>query len=98
MIFLTTTIRLKDTLEDTFIDDDLFDNTNNKDIKIVADNILRDIKTEQEEIMAEAPSPVLTSANIGLNPYRLKITNLLELAAARIKTKKISALKTKNRI
>ena len=98
MIFLTTTIHLKDTLEDTFINDDLFDNTNNKDIKIVADNILRDIKTEQEEIMAEAPSPVLTSANIGLNPYRLKITNRLELAAARIKTKKISALKTKNRI
>ena len=69
-----------DTVEDVFIDDDLFDNTDNKDIKIVADNILGGIKTEQEEVMPELPPPVITPGNIGLNPYRFKKTNRLELA------------------
>ena len=69
------------------IDDDLFDNTANKDIKIVADNFLGGIKTEQEEIMSELPPPVVTSGNIGLNPYRLKRINHLESAAAQIKRK-----------
>ena len=41
-----------DTIEDIFIDGDLFDNTNNADMKIVADDILRDIKTSQEKIMS----------------------------------------------
>ena len=76
-----------DTVEDIFIDDDLFDNTDNKDIKIVADNILGGIKTEEEEIMPELPPPVITPGNISLNPYRLKRTNRLESAAARIKRK-----------
>ena len=71
-----------DTIEDIFIDDDLFDNTNNTDMKIVADNILGDIKTRQEEIMSELPLPVIAPGNIGLSPYRLKRTNHLELAAA----------------
>ena len=39
-----------DTVEDIFIDNDLFDNTDNRDIKI-ADNILGGKKTEQMEIM-----------------------------------------------
>ena len=76
-----------DTVEDIFIDDDLFDNTDNKDIKIVADNILGGIKTEEEEIMPELSPPVITPGNISLNPYRLKRTNRLESAAARIKRK-----------
>ena len=75
------------TVEDIFIDDNLFDNTDNKDIKIVADNILGGIKTEEEEIMPELPPPVITPGNISLNPYRLKRTNRLESAAARIKRK-----------
>ena len=78
-----------DTVEDVFIDDDLFDNTDNKDIKIVADNILGGIKTGQEKIMSELPPPVITPGNIGLNPYRLKRTNCLESAVARIKRKQL---------
>ena len=62
-------------------------NTGNKDIKIVADSILGDTKTEQEEIMSELPPQVITPGNIGLNPYRLKRTNHLESASARIKRK-----------
>ena len=76
-----------DTPEDIFMGDDLFDNMDNKDIKIVADDTLRDIITEQEKIMSEPPLPVITPGNIGLNQYRLKRTNCLETAAARIKRK-----------
>ena len=76
-----------DTVEDIFIDDDLFDNTDNKNIKIVADDILGGIKTEQEEIMSELPPPVIKPGNIGLNLRRFKRTNRLESAAARIKRK-----------
>ena len=44
--------------------------------------------------MSKLLPPVNTPGNIGLNPYRLKRTNRLESAAARIK-KKISVAKTK---
>ena len=37
--------------------------------------------------MSELLPPVITPGNIGLNPYRLKRTNRLESAAARIKRK-----------
>ena len=36
-----------DTFEGIFMDDNLFDNIDNKDIKIVADNILGGVKTKQ---------------------------------------------------
>ena len=39
-----------DTVEDMFIDDDLFDNTDNKDIKIIVHDILRYTKTEQTKV------------------------------------------------
>ena len=39
------------------------------------------------EIMLELPPPVITPGNIGLNTYRLKRTNRLELAAVQIKRK-----------
>ena len=76
-----------DTFEGIFMDDNLFDNIDNKDIKIVADNILGGVKTKQQEIMSELLPPVNTPGNIGLNPYRLKRTNRLESAAAQIKRK-----------
>ena len=37
--------------------------------------------------MSEPPPPVITPVNIGLNTYRLKRANRLELAAAWIKRK-----------
>ena len=37
--------------------------------------------------MSELPPQVITPENIGLNPYRLKRTNYLESASARIKRK-----------
>ena len=39
-----------DTVEDIFIDDDLFHNTDNKDIKIIVHDILRYTKTEQKKV------------------------------------------------
>ena len=39
-----------DTVEDIFIDDDLFHNTDNKDIKIIVHDILRYTKTEQTKV------------------------------------------------
>ena len=39
-----------DTVEDMFIDDDLFDNTDNKDIKIIVHDILRYTKIEQKKV------------------------------------------------
>ena len=65
----------------------MFDNINEKDIKIFSDDVLQDKNIDQNEVLFEDLPEELASNNtkIGFNLHKLKQNEHLEMAAKRIK-------------
>ena len=57
--------------EDIFIDDDLFDNTDQKEIKKVSEDVLQDTNLDQNDVLFK-DLPKATPGKIGCNPCKLK--------------------------
>ena len=57
--------------EDIFIDDDLFDNTDQKEIKKVSEDVLQDTNLDQNDVLFK-DLPITTPGKIGCNPCKLK--------------------------
>ena len=85
---------MKTETEDIYFVNNLFDDTNKKDLKISCGNVIQDMSIDQNESLFEDLPEELPSkkTKINFNHYRLKQNECLEMAAKRIK--KISKAKT----
>ena len=73
--------------EDTFIDDCLLYNTNQKEIKNISKVILQDTNLDQNDVLIE-DLPIVTPGKIDYNPYKYKRKPDLKKSASRIKKQK----------
>ena len=69
---------MKTETEDIYFNENLFDDTDKKDIKIISEDILQETNIDQNEVLFEDFPEELPSRNttIGFNPYRLKEINV----------------------
>ena len=78
---------MKTETEDIYFVNNLFDDTNKKDLKISCGNVIQDMSIDQNESLFEDLPEELPSkkTKINFNHYRLKRNECLEMAAKRIK-------------